>query len=141
MVLTDIIAEVRRGGSSESCSAGCKGGEIKCVCCGDSEYTCWLLHLPTPGDPTQVTRAPPPQVPLLGVLSIYPLPSSPQMPLLEVLSKYMLLNDKAFVSSLQERASKFAAMVAAFCEKLGWIELEMLISKFQSEGRGGRAGV
>ena len=80
MVLTDIIAEVRRGGSSESCSAGCKGGEIKCVCCGDSEYTCWLLHLPTPGDPTQVTRAPPPRCPSSVSSPYTPSPPPPRCP-------------------------------------------------------------
>ena len=38
---------------------------------------------------------------------------------------------------LQERATKFASMVAAFCERLGWADLEMLVAKFQGRGRGG----
>ena len=31
----------------------------------------------------------------------------------------------------QDRASRFATMVAAFCERLGWHDLEALITKFQ----------
>lgn len=34
-------------------------------------------------------------------------------------------------SALQDRASRFASMVAAFCERLGWYDLEALISRFQ----------
>lgn len=32
---------------------------------------------------------------------------------------------------LQERAGPFAAMVAAFCHRLGWVDLEELIAKLQ----------
>ena len=38
---------------------------------------------------------------------------------------------RAKVKELQESASKFALMVAAFCECLGWSDLDILISKFQ----------
>lgn len=39
---------------------------------------------------------------------------------------------KGDVEALQERAAKFAAMVSSFCERLGWSDLEMLLSKFQA---------
>lgn len=32
---------------------------------------------------------------------------------------------------LQERAGPFAAMVAAFCHRIGWTDLEELIAKLQ----------
>ena len=35
------------------------------------------------------------------------------------------------IGGLQERAGKFAGMLAAFCERLGWRDLEALIAKFQ----------
>lgn len=35
------------------------------------------------------------------------------------------------VATLQDNAGKFAGMVAAFCECLGYSDLETLISKFQ----------
>jgi hypothetical protein len=47
----------------------------------------------------------------------------------EVMEKYEL--QKVVLQGLQDKASKFAAMVAAFCERLGWGDLEMLITKFQ----------
>jgi hypothetical protein len=40
---------------------------------------------------------------------------------------------KGKLSGLQERAAKHAGMVSAFCERLGWVDLEMLVTKFQSE--------
>ncbi|EFN55218.1 hypothetical protein CHLNCDRAFT_52598 [Chlorella variabilis] len=36
------------------------------------------------------------------------------------------------VQNLQDHAARFASMVAAFCERLGWYDLEALIVKFQS---------
>jgi DNA polymerase theta len=32
---------------------------------------------------------------------------------------------------LQERASKMAGMVAAFCNQMGWTDMELLVTKFQ----------
>jgi DNA polymerase theta len=32
---------------------------------------------------------------------------------------------------LQEQAGKHAGMMAAFCERMGWADLEILIAKFQ----------
>lgn len=42
-----------------------------------------------------------------------------------------LLTSESAPFSLQDRASRFASMVAAFCERLGWYDLEALISRFQ----------
>ena len=42
------------------------------------------------------------------------------------------LKEKA-LESLKERASGFAAMVAAFCQRLGYWQLELLVAKFQVE--------
>jgi hypothetical protein len=36
------------------------------------------------------------------------------------------------VQGLQESAGRFSGMVAAFCERLGWSDMEGLVSKFQS---------
>lgn len=36
------------------------------------------------------------------------------------------------IQSLQENAGRFASMVAVFCERLGWHDLEGLIAKFQN---------
>jgi DNA polymerase theta len=36
------------------------------------------------------------------------------------------------VQALQASAGRFAAMVSGFCERLGWQDLEGLVSKFQS---------
>lgn len=35
------------------------------------------------------------------------------------------------IAGLQERAGKFAGILAAFCERLSWRDLEALIAKFQ----------
>ncbi|GMH38125.1 hypothetical protein BSKO_06009 [Bryopsis sp. KO-2023] len=35
------------------------------------------------------------------------------------------------VYALQERSGRFASMVAAFCERMGWLDLESLVAKFQ----------
>ncbi|XP_050213511.1 helicase and polymerase-containing protein TEBICHI isoform X2 [Mercurialis annua] len=39
---------------------------------------------------------------------------------------------RGMVQALQENAGRFAAMVSLFCERLGWHDLEGLVSKFQS---------
>lgn len=36
------------------------------------------------------------------------------------------------IQALQENAGRFALMVSVFCERLGWHDLEGLISKFQN---------
>jgi len=52
-----------------------------------------------------------------------------QVDMLEVQQKYGV--PRGTVQGLQDRASRFASMVAAFCEKLGWYDMEALITKFQ----------
>lgn len=52
-----------------------------------------------------------------------------QVPHDDVAKKYG--SSRSRVKDLQESASKFALMVAAFCECLGWSDLDILISKFQ----------
>ncbi|DBA82952.1 TPA: hypothetical protein ACH3X1_006731 [Trebouxia sp. C0004] len=47
----------------------------------------------------------------------------------EVATRYGTTRSR--VKDLQESAGKFALMVAAFCECLGWSDLDILISKFQ----------
>jgi len=39
---------------------------------------------------------------------------------------------RATTENLQESISRYAGMLAAFCERLGWHDLEMLIAKFQA---------
>ena len=39
---------------------------------------------------------------------------------------------RGMVQSLQENAGRFASMVSVFCERLGWHDLESLVSKFQN---------
>lgn len=39
---------------------------------------------------------------------------------------------RGMVQALQENAGRFASMVSAFCERLGWSDLEGLVSKFQN---------
>ncbi|KAI3835318.1 hypothetical protein MKW98_020434 [Papaver atlanticum] len=39
---------------------------------------------------------------------------------------------RGMVQSLQENAGRFASMVSLFCERLGWHDLEGLVSKFQN---------
>ena len=46
----------------------------------------------------------------------------------EVCEEYKVA--RGVVQGLQDRAQRFASMVAAFCERLGWHDLEILISKF-----------
>ncbi|XAR70897.1 DNA-directed DNA polymerase [Bertholletia excelsa] len=40
--------------------------------------------------------------------------------------------DRGLVQALQENAGRFASMVSVFCERLGWHDLEGLVSKFQN---------
>ncbi|KAH9300440.1 hypothetical protein KI387_012023, partial [Taxus chinensis] len=39
---------------------------------------------------------------------------------------------RGMIQALQESAGRFASMVTAFCERLGWHDLEGLVSKFQN---------
>lgn len=36
------------------------------------------------------------------------------------------------IQALQENAGRFASMVSAFCQRLGWQDLEGLVAKFQN---------
>lgn len=36
------------------------------------------------------------------------------------------------IQALQENAGRFASMVSAFCQRLGWNDLEGLVGKFQN---------
>jgi hypothetical protein len=36
------------------------------------------------------------------------------------------------IQALQENAGRFASMVSAFCQRLGWHDLEGLVAKFQN---------
>ncbi|KAL6747107.1 hypothetical protein V8C86DRAFT_3034055 [Haematococcus lacustris] len=52
-----------------------------------------------------------------------------EVPMQAVLDKFGM--KRTTLINLQDRASKTAAMVAAFCGQLGWCDLEMLVAKFQ----------
>eukprot|EP00094_Tigriopus_californicus_P010747 TCALIF_10365-PA protein Name:"Similar to POLQ DNA polymerase theta (Homo sapiens)" AED:0.03 eAED:0.03 QI:160/0.93/0.76/1/0.81/0.88/17/0/1134 len=52
-----------------------------------------------------------------------------EIPLRVVSQKYG--SSKGMLQSLQQAASTFAGMVTAFCHKLGWFNLELLIGQFQ----------
>lgn len=52
-----------------------------------------------------------------------------ELPMGEVVAKYGL--QKGPIGQMQDRASKTASMVSAFCGQLGWSDLEMLVAKFQ----------
>ena len=52
-----------------------------------------------------------------------------QVPAQHIVDSYKV--ERGRVAGLQEEAGKFAGMVAAFCECMGYSDLEMLISKFQ----------
>eukprot|EP00798_Chlamydomonas_sp_ICE-L_P002967 gene2967-12975_t len=54
-----------------------------------------------------------------------------EMPMVDVQEKYGMPQGRGALQGLQERATKFASMVAAFCERLGWADLEVLVTKFQ----------
>lgn len=47
----------------------------------------------------------------------------------QVAEKYLV--NKGVVQNLQQAASTFAGMVTAFCNRLGWFNIELLLSQFQ----------
>ncbi|XP_047322143.1 helicase and polymerase-containing protein TEBICHI [Impatiens glandulifera] len=53
-----------------------------------------------------------------------------EVPVTEVCEAFKVA--RGTVQSLQENAGRFASMVSVFCERLGWHDLEGLISKFQN---------
>lgn len=53
-----------------------------------------------------------------------------ETPFASILSKYAC--QKGFLQSLQQSASTYSAMITVFCNRLGWFNLEMLVSQFQS---------
>lgn len=53
-----------------------------------------------------------------------------EVPVTEVCEAFKVA--RGMVQALQENAGRFASMVALFCERLGWNDLEGLISKFQN---------
>ncbi|KAH7283331.1 hypothetical protein KP509_34G001800 [Ceratopteris richardii] len=53
-----------------------------------------------------------------------------ETPLMEVCESFKVA--RGMVQALQEISGRFASMVSAFCERLGWHDLEGLVSKFQS---------
>ncbi|KAG7674872.1 hypothetical protein KSW81_002382 [Nannochloris sp. 'desiccata'] len=48
----------------------------------------------------------------------------------DIHAKYGL--DRAVVLGLRDRACRYAGMLAVFCERLGWHDVELLVSKFQA---------
>ncbi|CAD7699534.1 unnamed protein product [Ostreobium quekettii] len=52
-----------------------------------------------------------------------------EVPIDAICEKYEIL--QGGVQSLQTNSGKFAGMVALFCERLGWLDLEALVAKFQ----------
>jgi len=53
-----------------------------------------------------------------------------EVPLTDVCEAFKV--PRGTVQALQENAGRFASMVSAFCERLGWHDLEGLVSKFQN---------
>ncbi|KAL2622687.1 hypothetical protein R1flu_002892 [Riccia fluitans] len=53
-----------------------------------------------------------------------------ELPLMEVSESFKV--PRGTVQALQGSAGRFAAMVTGFCQRLGWHDLEGLVSKFQS---------
>ncbi|GMH06994.1 hypothetical protein Nepgr_008834 [Nepenthes gracilis] len=53
-----------------------------------------------------------------------------EVPVAEVCEAFKVA--RGMVQSLQENAGRFASMVSLFCERLGWHDLEGLVSKFQN---------
>ena len=53
-----------------------------------------------------------------------------EAPISQVAAKYSA--SKGLIQSLQTTAGMFAGMVTAFCQRLGWHNLELLLSQFQS---------
>ncbi|KAG0587234.1 hypothetical protein KC19_2G150600 [Ceratodon purpureus] len=52
-----------------------------------------------------------------------------EVPMLEICERFNV--QKGAVQGLQESAGKFAGMVAAFCERLGWSDMGSLVDRFQ----------
>ncbi|KAK7862252.1 hypothetical protein R5R35_008130 [Gryllus longicercus] len=52
-----------------------------------------------------------------------------EVPLVEVAAKFQC--SKGMLQSLQQTSATFAGMVTAFCKRLGWRNLELLVSQFQ----------
>lgn len=52
-----------------------------------------------------------------------------EKPLLEICELFKV--QKGALHGLQESAGKFAGMVAAFCERLGWSDMGGLVQNFQ----------
>lgn len=53
-----------------------------------------------------------------------------EVPVVEVCDAFRVA--RGMVQALQENAGRFASMVSVFCERLGWHDLEGLVSKFQN---------
>ena len=53
-----------------------------------------------------------------------------EAPVVEVCEAFNVA--RGMVQALQENAGRFASMVSVFCERLGWHDLEGLVSKFQN---------
>ncbi|EPS68789.1 hypothetical protein M569_05979, partial [Genlisea aurea] len=53
-----------------------------------------------------------------------------EVPVSEVCECYKVA--RGMVQALQENAGRFASMVSVFCQRLGWHDLEFLVSKFQN---------
>ncbi|CAN4127872.1 unnamed protein product [Withania somnifera] len=53
-----------------------------------------------------------------------------EVPVVEVCDAFKVA--RGMVQALQENAGRFASMVSVFCERLGWHDLEGLVSKFQN---------
>lgn len=53
-----------------------------------------------------------------------------EVPVPEVCNAFKVT--RGMVQGLQESAGRFASMVAVFCERLGWQDLEGLVAKFQN---------
>lgn len=52
-----------------------------------------------------------------------------EVPMMEICERFKV--QKGVVQGLQESAGRFAGMVAAFCERLGWSDMGTLVDKFQ----------
>lgn len=53
-----------------------------------------------------------------------------ELPVGEVCAAFKVA--RGMVQALQENAGRFASMVSVFCERLGWLDLEGLVAKFQN---------
>lgn len=53
-----------------------------------------------------------------------------EVPVIDVCGAFKVA--RGMVQALQENAGRFASMVSVFCERLGWHDLEGLVSKFQN---------